>query len=171
MAGPGRSRGAAKNPLDCHERALRLLSVRPRSRRELRSRLLRAGFEPEEVQEELARLEAVGLVDDEAFAHQAVEHELSVRRSGRRAIVSRLGARGVDREAVARALGDLVTDDEDARAIELARSRAGRLSGLPAERAFGRLVSFLGRRGYGPETARRAARSALEGPADERGSG
>jgi regulatory protein len=161
LAGPGRSRGVPKNPLSCHERALRLLAVRPRSRRELRSRLLRAGFEPDEVEDELARLESVGLVDDEAYAHQAVEHELTVRRSGRRAIVSRLGARGLDRETMERALEDLVTEDEDVRATELARTRAGRLSGIPPERAFARLVSFLARRGYGPETARRAARTAL----------
>ena len=38
-----------KQPLDCHERALRLLAVRPRARRELESRLRQAGFETAEV--------------------------------------------------------------------------------------------------------------------------
>lgn len=161
MAGPGRSRGVAKNPLDCHERALRLLSVRPRSERELRSRLARAGFEAEEVEAELVRLEAVGLIDDDAFARQAVEHEVLVRRSGRRAIASRLGSRGLDRETVERALADLGAEDEETRVVELARSRTSRLGGLPPEKAFARLVSFLARRGYSPDLARRAARAAL----------
>lgn len=147
--------------MDCHERALRLLSVRPRSRHELRTRLLRAGFEEAEVEAELARLEAVGLVDDDAFAQQAVEQELTVRRSGRRAIAGRLAARGVDRRAVERAISELATDDEGDRAIELARSRSGRLSGVPVDKAFTRLVAFLMRRGYGPEVARLAARTAL----------
>jgi regulatory protein len=161
LAGPGRSRGAVKKPLDCHERALRLLSVRPRSERELRTRLLRAGFSSEEVEAELVRLEAVGLIDDEAFARQAVEHEVLVRRSGRRAIASRLGSRGLDRDTVDRALAEFGTDDEETRVVELARSRTSRLAGLPAEKAFARLVSFLARRGYAPDLARRAARTAL----------
>ena len=161
MAGPGRSRGVAKNPFDCHERALRLLSVRPRTERELRSRLLRAGFDAQEVEAELIRLEAVGLIDDEAFARQAVEHEVLVRRSGRRAIASRLGLRGLDRETVERALADLGAEDEETRVVELARSRTSRLAGLPPEKAFARLVSFLAGRGYSPDLARRAARTAL----------
>ena len=65
------------NPKSCHERALGLLAVRARSRRELERRLLQAGFEAEEVADVLERLERVGLVDDEAFA-----------RAGRRARVS-----------------------------------------------------------------------------------
>jgi regulatory protein len=157
-----------KKPLDCHERALGLLSVRPRSERELRTRLLRAGFGTEEVDAELARLEAVGLIDDAEFARQAVEHEVLVRRSGRRAIASRLGSSGLDRETVDRALADLGPDDEETRVVELARSRASKLGGLPTEKAFARLVSFLARRGYPPDLARRAARTALA-VADEDG--
>src|SRR5512134_1639482 len=97
--------------LDCHERALRLLSVRPRSRRELQLRLRGAGFEAEEVEAELARLEAVGPVDDEAFSRAVVEHELTVRRSGRRAVGSRLAARGVDRATIEAALQEVPGPD------------------------------------------------------------
>jgi regulatory protein len=151
----------ARHPLDCHERALRLLSVRPRSRRELQRRLLHAGFEAEEVDDELARLEAVGLVDDDAFARQVVEHELTVRRSGRRAVAGRLLAGGVDRATVDRALEEFGPADDEARAIEVATGRARRLAGMPPERAYQRLVSFLARRGYDGSVARRAARRAL----------
>jgi regulatory protein len=149
-----------KHPLDCHQRALRLLSVRSRSRRELEVRLLRAGFDPEEVAQELERLEAVGLVDDERFAREFAEHQLLARRAGQRAVASGLAAKGVDRRIVERALAEAPGDDAE-RASELARSRAERLRGVPPEKAFGRLVSFLVRRGHEPETARRAARSAL----------
>ena len=165
MAGPRRSR-EPKHPLDCHERALRLLSVRPRSRRELQVRLLRAGFEAEEVSGELERLEAVGLVDDERFAREFTEHQLGARRAGRRAVASGLAAKGIDRATVERALAQAPGDD-GARADELARARAGRLRGVPPEKAYARLVSFLVRRGHDPETARRAARAALEVTAAE----
>jgi regulatory protein len=147
--------------LDSHERALRLLSVRPRSRRELQQRLRGAGFEADEVEAELARLEAVGLVDDEAFARAVVEHELTVRRSGRRAVGSRLAAKGVDRATIEAALEEVSGPEDAERALELARSRVSRLSGVGPEQAFTRLVGFLARRGYEPSVARSAARLAL----------
>ncbi|HKN81256.1 MAG TPA: RecX family transcriptional regulator, partial [Actinomycetota bacterium] len=75
-----------KQPLDCHERALRLLAVRPRTRRELESRLRQAGFEDVEVSSELDRLEEVRLLDDGAFARELADHHLKVRGSGRRAV-------------------------------------------------------------------------------------
>ena len=151
----------AKNPLDCHERALRLLAVRPRARRELEIRLLRAGFERDEVEKELERLEAVGLIDDEDFARQAAEHELTVRRSGRRAVTSRLAARGVGGETIERTLTDLDGGDEEDRALELARARINRLGALDGQAAYRRLVPFLQRRGYAAGVAHRAASRAL----------
>ena len=154
-------------PLDCHDRALGLLAVRPRSRRELRSRLLRAGFEVEEVEAELTCLEAVGLVDDDEFARQVVQHEVTARRSGRRAVTSRLYASGLDRETIERSLEDLPESADEERAVELARTRVARLAHATPEQAYGRLVGFLARRGYAPSTARHAARIALDVDAEE----
>jgi regulatory protein len=159
MAGARRPREVT-HPLDCHERALRLLSVRQRSRHELEDRLLRVGFEAEEVRAELDRLAEVGLVDDRRFAREFAEHELRVRLVGRRAVASALAGRGIDRTTIEEALEGCASDDPAA-AGALARSRARRLAGVPAEKAFPRLVSFLVRRGHAPETARRAAREAL----------
>jgi regulatory protein len=153
--------GRATQPLGCHERALRLLAVRPRTRRELEIRLLRAGFERDEVEGELARLEAVGLIDDEDFARQAAEHELTVRRSGRRAVGSRLAARGVGRQTIERTLTQLDPDDEEDRALELARARVARLGALDKRAAYRKLVPFLQRRGYAAGDAHRAASRAL----------
>ena len=149
-----------KNPLDVHERALRLLAVRPRSRRELEIRLRQAGFEPDAVQNELLRLEEVGLIDEAAFARELAEHRLTSRRSGRRAVVGALAAKGVSRGVIEETLAGM-GQDEGERALELARARASRLAGLPPDKAFGRLSSLLMRRGYDPSTAREAARRAL----------
>jgi regulatory protein len=162
LAGPRRSRGEPKRPLGCHDRALLLLAARARSRWELSSRLLRAGFEPGEVDAELERLEAVGLIDDEAFARELARHHLQVRRSGRRAVEAALASKGVARGTIERTLADLtVASDEEERARALASDRVGRLRGVAPESAFPRLVSFLARRGYDGETARAAARAAL----------
>jgi regulatory protein len=156
-----RSGRAPGNSKSCHERALGLLAVRPRSRRELERRLLQAGFEPDEVQGVLRRLEVVGLIDDEAFARAVAEQAFGVRRSGVRAVRAALAAKGVSGASSAAVIEELGGDEEQ-RAVELARSRLTRLRGVPPERAFSRLVGVLARRGYPPATARRAARLALE---------
>jgi regulatory protein len=149
----------------CHERALGLLAVRSRSRRELETRLRQAGFEPEEVEETLSRLERVGLVDDADFARQVAEHRFGVRREGARSVTSALLSKGVAPSVVAEIVASRAEGEEE-RALELAASRAARMGGLDPAKAFGRLSSFLMRRGYGPEVARGAARRALEVPAE-----
>jgi regulatory protein len=149
-----------KNPKSCHERALGLLAVRARSRRELERRLLQAGFDGTEIADVLERLEHVGLVDDEAFAAQVVEHAFGVKRSGRRAVASSLAAAGVPRDVIEDALAQ-GGETEDERADALATSRASRLRSLEPAKAFSRLTSLLVRRGYSPDLARSAARKAL----------
>ena len=163
------SRGARapKNPKTCHERALGLLAVRPRSIREVRDRLRRAGFEQEEVEDTISRLEGAGLLNDEAFAREFAEHAFSVRGSGRIAVVSGLMAKGVSRETIERVLEDTARGDDSARAEELARGKAGRMRGLETAVAFRRLTSFLMRRGYTGAVAREAAARALALRVDE----
>lgn len=155
---PGRRE--PKHPKSCHERALGLLAVRPRSRRELERRLLQARFDREDVADVLERLERVGLVDDEAFARQYAEHRFGARKEGTRAVVSGLRAAGIAPDLAVEVAGE-APDDDDERALDLATARAGRLAGLDPLKAYGRLTSLLVRRGYGPETARTAARKAL----------
>jgi regulatory protein len=150
-----------KNPKSCHERALGLLAVRPRSRRELERRLLGARFEPDEVQDVLTRLERVGLVDDEAFALQYAEQRFGSRREGSRGVEQGLRAAGIAPALAARAAEGASEGDEE-RAADLALSRASRFQGVPPQKAFTRLSSLLMRRGYSPEIARSAARKALE---------
>ena len=157
----GRGPRAAKIPKSCHERALGLLAVRPRARRELERRLLAAGFEADEVDDVLVRLERVGLIDDEAFARQMADHQFGSRRAGRRAVASALLAKGIAPDLAARVADD-APDAEHDRAFELARARVGRLEGVEPQKAFGRLTSLLVRRGYSPDVARSAARKALE---------
>jgi regulatory protein len=150
----------APGKLPLHERALRLLAVRPRTRRELHTRLVRAGFEPGEVAVELDRLEEVGLVDDARFAAEFVEHALDRRLEGRRAVAADLSAKGVDRGLIEETLQAAAGGEAD-RLARLAEARVGRLRNVAPEAAYRRLVSFLVRRGHEPGAARAAASRAL----------
>lgn len=142
------------------DRALRLLAVRSRSRHELRIRLVRAGYEPEDVDAALADLEAVGLVDDERFAHELAESQRR-RGMGRRAGMSALRGKGVDRDLAERTIEEVQPEDDAEIAYELARARLGRLRSLPPDVAYRRLIGFLVRRGYEPVIASTAVRRAV----------
>ena len=144
---------------DIHERALGLLAVRQRSRRELERRLVQAGFDRDAVEKELERLEQVGLIDDAAFAAAVVESRMA-RGESRRAVGLRIQQAGVDRD-VAQAALEEAPEGEQARADRLAESRATRVSGLDPATGFARVSGFLMRRGYAPGVARQAARKAL----------
>jgi regulatory protein len=141
------------------DRALRLLSVRSRSRVELERRLARAGYEPDEVQEAIADLEEVGLVDDERFARELAEAKRR-RGMGRRAGLAALRAKGVDREIAEQAVGEVNPEDEADRAYELARARLDRLRALAPGVAYRRTVEYLIRRGFEPVIASTAVRRA-----------
>ena len=142
------------------DRALRLLSVRSRSRYELRSRLLRAGYEMDEVETALVDLEGVGLVDDEAFARELAEHQ---RRKGlgRRAGLAALRGKGVDRDLAERTVDEVQPEDDADIAFELASARLERLRSLSPDVLHRRLLSYLIRRGYEPMIARSAVRRAI----------
>ena len=153
LAGPRRAHTSAK------DRALRLLSVRSRSRAELRRRLTQAAFEPAEVEEVLEDLERVGLVDDDRFARDLVGDRAAVRLTGARAIRAELLRLGVRAEVAEAALAE--AGDEAERARALALKRAPRLRALSPEAAYRRLYSLLLRRGYGHGTASAACAEAL----------
>lgn len=145
--------------LTAYERAIRLLAVRPRSVREIRDRLKRAGFEPEDIEDVVTRLESAQLLDDEDFARQLTEQAIGNKRVGRRALVSSLMAKGIDRSTIDDITADL--GDEESRAEELARTRLSRLTALDHKAAYRRLSGFLMRRGYDGSIAHRVTARVL----------
>lgn len=141
------------------DRALGLLAVRWRSREEIRRRLRRAGYEPEEIEAAVRDLESAGLIEDQRFAAEVVRDQATRRLAGARAIRAALREKGVTAEVIERAVAD--AGDEEARAHDLATRRAQRLGSLAPEAAYRKLVGLLLRRGYPSGLAREAAARAL----------
>jgi regulatory protein len=128
-----------------HERALNLLSYRPRSVAELSHRLRQADVSPTAVEAALARLERVGLVDDRAFAHYWVENREAFQPRGHRMLRWELRQKGVADQIIDEVLTPL---DETATASRLARRRALRLRHLDDVTFRRRLSAYLARRGF-----------------------
>jgi regulatory protein len=146
-------RGTAK------DRALRLLTVRWRSRSELEQRLRQAGYEPEDISSAIEDLTRAGLIDDARFARAVVADRGTRRLSGDRAIRTALFQKGVSAEVAASAMEEAGAESE--RALALARKRAVRMTDADPAASFRRLYGLLLRRGFGPGAAREACRAAL----------
>ena len=150
-------RGRAK------EKALALLTVRARSRRELLDRLRRHGFEATISEEVVADLGAAGLVDDEAFARLWAEERVRLRPVGPMLLRQELLAKGVDRGIAERILDETFEENPE---IELARRAAWKKTrkrgGAIPDRERSRLHAFLVRRGFSHEVAAAVVRERME---------
>ena len=133
-----------------HDAALRLLTYRPRSEAELRSRLAHRGLPPPVVQETVARLHEQGLLDDEAFARYWVEARQRSSPRGRRLLWRELAAKGIATETTRRALATVAEEEEARRAAE---KKASHLRDVDYATFRRRLGQFLLRRGFPYETA------------------
>lgn len=127
--------------------ALRYLGQRDHSEHELRTKLARRDFDEDEIENVIQRLYAAKLIDDAKFASACA---ISYFHSGlsRRAVAIKLRNKGLSDVNIEAALSGLDDDDELGRAIDLARSRLQKMSGIPQATARRRLLAFLGRRGF-----------------------
>ncbi len=146
------------NDLDaCREAALRLLDAAPRPSGAMRERLVGKGYAPEVVDDVIARLIRVHLIDDEAYAQSAVRYCAS-RLMGYRGAVMELKRKGVNRQ-----LAQHVCDEAESQGVfaeaawELGRRTARKTAGLDVEVRKRRFWSAGGRKGHNPEVLRKIA--------------
>jgi regulatory protein len=144
--------------------ALRFLAPRPRSRSEVRRRLLmprrnRETPTPEAVERVLDRLADQGLLDDQEFATFWVENRDRFNPRGSRAIAQELQQRGVSRETVD---ATAMPERDAARALSAGRQRLRALAGLDFAEFRAKLGPFLLRRGFSYQVAREVVRQLWE---------
>lgn len=133
--------------------ALRLLSLGPRSEKDLRQRLRRRRLGNGAVAAAIDRMRELGYLDDAAYARSYVESRLASTPRSRRYLAFELGQKGVAKDLSDSAL-EGVSDDDAAYAA--ARRRLRSLSSLDYAAFQRRLTSFLAGRGFAYGTARTA---------------
>lgn len=141
--------------------ALGYLTHRPRSERELRQNLLRKGITGGLVEQVVARLKELSLLDDTAFAQFWVENRDRFSPRGALALRSELFGKGVERETIDEAIAK--GTDEESRARAVAEKRLPRLRSLDYRTYYGRVVALLARRGFSYEVASHVARDLWQG--------
>jgi len=128
-----------------HSRALDYLSYRPRSEVELRDYLREKEYSEDVVEDVLARLARVGLVDDVEFARYWIDNRARFRPRGSRMLSYELRQKGIASEIIDEALGEY---DELSAVRRVAQEQARRLRNLPPNQFRRRLFDRLARRGF-----------------------
>ncbi|MEI7769167.1 MAG: RecX family transcriptional regulator [Chloroflexales bacterium] len=139
--------------------AIRLLEARPRSIAELRQRLRRKEIPAAAIDDAIARLSELGLLDDAAFSRLWVENRRSFSPRGSLALRDELRKKGVARDLIDAALADegegAAAEQEAERARALARGALRRYADSPDRFSFQRrLGAYLQRRGFTFDTIR-----------------
>ena len=140
----------AVKPLSLTGRTLRLLSTREHSRAELERKLARFEEEPGALAKVLDILQAKDFIN-ESRVLESVIHRRSAKLGAQR-IKQELQAKGLEPEAVAKALDTLRTSE-----VERAREVWRKKFGGPAQDAGGRAkqMRFLAGRGFGGDAIQR----------------
>jgi len=129
------------------------LSYRPRSAEEVREYLERKHFRSDIIEDIMARLRGVGLIDDQAFAQYWVDNRTRFRPRGARLLRHELRQKKVAPEAIEAALEAY---DERAALMLAVEQQARRLRHLPEEQFRRRLFQRLARRGFSYELIQEA---------------
>lgn len=130
--------------------ALRLLSYRERTVKELKGRLLEKGFFEDEIGEVIAHLTDAGYLNDERYARSLVESRIRNKRWGRVRIRADLQKRGVPEDLIKAVLSELDETTETDTAREAYKKWLRKSSAeLPLDRkTFARAFRHLAALGF-----------------------
>lgn len=134
------------------EKALYLLSMRDHSRAELERKLC-SGADRETAAQTAARMEELGLVDDEGYAGRLAEDLLLRRHFSRSHALQELRAKGIERQMAEDAVARVDAQDED-QALALLRGKLRSRRRQPDGEK--KAAASLARLGFGYDAIRRA---------------
>ena len=145
-------------------RAFNLLSAKPRSIAELKTRLLEKAWAEEEiVTRVIARLQELGYLNDEKFAEQYANSRLAAKPLGRSRLRRDLQRKKISPTVINQALEDVYTEHDEGALVDQAIAKRTRLRGKPTTPAESKkLFDYLLRLGFGYDIVIRKVRAASE---------
>lgn len=151
------------------ERAIKLLTARPRSVADLRERLLKRKDTNEEVVDAvIARLREYGYLNDERFAFSYANYRVKQKPVGRRRLEQDLRFKKVDSRVANEALDMVFCETPEEQLIDEAIAKRLRIRGKPKNRLEAKsLFEHLVRQGFEFELVRERVRSLSTDYTDE----
>ena len=141
--------------------ALRLLSYRARSKKEMFERLERKGFDSGQINSAVKFLEDADLINDKSLAIDLFKYSTERKSLGKKGIAMFLGRRGIDRRLVEKTLSDHTQDMEERAALEFVERKMEVLRGNSRDVIKRRLWGMLQRRGFSYNVIKQAVDSVL----------
>ena len=138
------------------EQVIRLIAQRPRSVTEVRRYLQGKGYDEPQVEQVIARLQAVDLLDDTTFSEYWIDQRLTFKPRSQMALRYELQQKGISRDVMESLLNEV---DEVAAATQAGERKLNSLRHLPQEEFRTKLSGFLQRRGFRYETIRQVVDS------------
>lgn len=133
--------------------ALRFLSFRRRTEKEVRDKLRKRGFDEKAVESTIHKLKEYDLINDSEFAAAWVKERLAYKPRGKRLLKQELWKKGIRKDIIDRVTDELC-QDEDKSASELLEKIKKRYKNLEPKVARRRMLSLLLRRGFSYGTAK-----------------
>lgn len=137
-----------------------MLALRSRTEQEVRSRLLEADLPEDVVEDTVARLYELELLDDEEFALDWIRERTARKGLGTRALLAELQRRGVGRTTAEAALERSGVVEEDT-AVTQAERLVHRVMRYPLRDQGPKLSQMLIRRGFSWEATEAAVKRVL----------
>jgi regulatory protein len=142
------------------ETTLNILSMVPKSRKQLFDRLVEKGYSEEAAEGALARLEEVNIVNDKEFAAQWAHSRHYNSGLAPYAIRRELILKGISEEIVEDALANFEDTQLEATALEIARKKARTVTGDKSSKVR-KVASAIARKGYSSSIAFVVAKQAI----------
>ncbi|WP_044642788.1 RecX family transcriptional regulator [Risungbinella massiliensis] len=127
--------------------ALRYLSYRPRTRKEIQEHLIAKDFSIDRIHPVLQELQDLGYVDDSAYAKSWVQ-ERTRKGLGTFRIQQELKQKGIQEVDISHALAQTNLEEERQLAMEIAERRYLRIKHDPWQKVERKLGNYLLRRGF-----------------------
>ena len=128
------------------DKAMRLLTFRAHSEKELSDKLRRAGAKDEDIEKTLGFCREYNLVNDEEYARLKARDLKNLKKYGSRRIAAELQRLGVSGEDAAEALAEIDGDDEQERLYPLVQKKLG---GDFEKKNVDKCIRYFIYRGYG----------------------
>ena len=142
--------------------ALRLLTIKDRTTKELANRLRRKGFDEDVVNTVIAEMKDLGYVDDKKYAMHFAKLRATYNKFGPYRIRIELEKHGIPKDMAQDTVGRIFQEGmEEANALELAEQWIARKGIKNREKSLRRLYAYLARRGFAPDIIRKTLRQVL----------
>ncbi len=146
---------AGKSENEAKEAALRFLSFRRRTEKEIRDKLRGKGFDQKVIKKTIEKLKGYDLLNDYEFATAWVKDRLRHKPRGKRLLRQELWKKGIAKDAIDQITEELCQNEGRSALQVLARARK-RYESLEPQVARRRMLGLLVRRGFSYETAKDA---------------